>query len=49
MKFTAIVAAVLSMAVFTIAAPIEDKRAQNHGMCVKGENGEVTQLAQGCT
>lgn len=46
MKFTTIVATVLSMAAFAVAAPIaQDVSArQNHGMCVKGTPGGVTQL-----
>ncbi|KAF2660648.1 hypothetical protein K491DRAFT_711551 [Lophiostoma macrostomum CBS 122681] len=49
MKFTTVVAAFLSMAAFGIAAPTpiaEDvvERA-NHGMCVSGSAGEVTQIA----
>ncbi|USP73274.1 hypothetical protein yc1106_00548 [Curvularia clavata] len=47
MKFS-IVATILSMAAFAVAAPIanEDISArQNHGMCVKSdETGTVTQI-----
>ncbi|KAH7394171.1 hypothetical protein DE146DRAFT_757649 [Phaeosphaeria sp. MPI-PUGE-AT-0046c] len=47
MKFTTIVATVLSMAAFAIAAPVstaEIDARQNHGMCVKSEGGQVTQI-----
>lgn len=67
MKFTAAIAAILSMAVVTFAAPVavaeaegesepelhpflsftNNNKAQNHGMCVTGSNGEVTQI-EGC-
>ncbi|KAF1839600.1 hypothetical protein BDW02DRAFT_593486 [Decorospora gaudefroyi] len=46
MKFT-IIATVLSMAAFAIAAPIageEIAARQNHGMCVKGSPGKVEQI-----
>ncbi|KAF2252579.1 hypothetical protein BU26DRAFT_562313 [Trematosphaeria pertusa] len=50
MKFTTVVAAVLSMAAFGIAAPVAAPAAedvavrQNHGMCVSGSGGTVTQI-----
>ncbi|KAF2007740.1 hypothetical protein P154DRAFT_516553 [Amniculicola lignicola CBS 123094] len=54
MKFTAVVAALLSMAAIGFAAPTpvaEDVAArQNHGMCVKGSpGGQVTQIEGGCS
>ncbi|KAF2011740.1 hypothetical protein BU24DRAFT_466419 [Aaosphaeria arxii CBS 175.79] len=48
MKFTAIIAAVVSMAAFAIAAPVpavdEVAARQDHGMCVKGVAGQITQI-----
>ncbi|KAF2444229.1 hypothetical protein P171DRAFT_485689 [Karstenula rhodostoma CBS 690.94] len=46
MKFTAVIAAVLSMAVVTIAAPVAvaEAEAQNHGMCVSSDGTTVTQI-----
>ncbi|KAF2259996.1 hypothetical protein CC78DRAFT_585381 [Lojkania enalia] len=50
MKFTTVVAAILSMAAFAIAAPVAAPAAeevaarQNHGMCVSGQPGGVTQI-----
>ncbi|KAF2685528.1 hypothetical protein K458DRAFT_387492 [Lentithecium fluviatile CBS 122367] len=49
MKFTAVVAAVLSMAAFAIAAPIDVDARQvaasgNHGMCVKATAGNLEQI-----
>ncbi|EUC49727.1 hypothetical protein COCMIDRAFT_83943 [Bipolaris oryzae ATCC 44560] len=46
MKF-AIVATIISMAAFAVAAPIASEQVaarQNHGMCVKSDNGEITQI-----
>ncbi|KAF1956769.1 hypothetical protein CC80DRAFT_412819 [Byssothecium circinans] len=49
MKFTTVVATILSMAAFAFAAPIEKAtRAAdngNHGMCVKGTGGTIEQIA----
>ncbi|KAF2025049.1 hypothetical protein EK21DRAFT_77352 [Setomelanomma holmii] len=53
MKFTTVVAVVLSMAAFAVAAPIpansmtEIDVRQNHGMCVKATGGTVEQIT-GC-
>ncbi|KAH8727269.1 hypothetical protein GQ44DRAFT_770696 [Phaeosphaeriaceae sp. PMI808] len=46
MKFTTVIATILSMAAFAIAAPVstEINARQNHGMCVKSDNGQVTQI-----
>ncbi|KAF2641434.1 hypothetical protein P280DRAFT_517636 [Massarina eburnea CBS 473.64] len=50
MKFSTIVATIVSMAVFAVAAPIDMEAREavadngNHGMCVKGAGGEVTQI-----
>ncbi|KAF2278489.1 uncharacterized protein EI97DRAFT_456876 [Westerdykella ornata] len=48
MKFTTVVAAILSMAAIAIAAPTpvaEDVQArQNHGMCVKANQGQIEQI-----
>ncbi|PSN62695.1 hypothetical protein BS50DRAFT_127276 [Corynespora cassiicola Philippines] len=46
MKFTTVVATILSMAAFAIAAPVAEEVAsrQNHGMCVKGTPGNVEQI-----
>ncbi|KAF2174738.1 hypothetical protein K469DRAFT_613425 [Zopfia rhizophila CBS 207.26] len=49
MKFTTVVAAILSMAAFAIAAPVaEDVAArQNHGMCVSSTDGTPVEIV-GC-
>ncbi|KAF2814175.1 uncharacterized protein BDZ99DRAFT_516785 [Mytilinidion resinicola] len=51
MKFTTIIAAVLSLATFAVAAPVpatDDVAArQNHGMCVTSDGTTVTQI-EGC-
>ncbi|KAF2743671.1 hypothetical protein M011DRAFT_480614 [Sporormia fimetaria CBS 119925] len=52
MKFTTMVATLLSMAALGMAAPTpvpEDVQArQNHGMCVKSDAGVITQI-EGCS
>ncbi|CAN9085675.1 unnamed protein product [Alternaria alternata] len=50
MKFTTIIATVVSMAAFAIAAPVANEAVavrQNHGMCVKGTTAGVEQI-EGC-
>ncbi|KAF9731599.1 hypothetical protein PMIN03_003062 [Paraphaeosphaeria minitans] len=46
MKLTAVIAAILSMAVATIAAPVAvaEAEAQNHGMCVSSDGTTVSQI-----
>ncbi|KAG9192656.1 hypothetical protein G6011_11390 [Alternaria panax] len=50
MKFATIVATIVSMAAFAIAAPVANEAVaarQNHGMCVKGTTTGVEQI-EGC-
>ncbi|KAF7681403.1 hypothetical protein GT037_000379 [Alternaria burnsii] len=50
MKFTTIIATIVSMAAFAIAAPVANEAVavrQNHGMCVKGTTAGVEQI-EGC-
>jgi len=51
MQFTIIIAAVLSLATFAVAAPVpvtEDvSTRQNHGMCVTSDGNTITQI-EGC-
>ncbi|OCK99641.1 uncharacterized protein K441DRAFT_536963 [Cenococcum geophilum 1.58] len=50
MKFTAVIATILSLAVFASAAPISEPAAddiaerQNHGMCVKSDGTDITEI-----
>lgn len=47
MKYTTVVAAILSMAAFAVAAPVANEAVaarQNHGMCVKSTAGQVEQI-----
>jgi len=50
MKFTAVIATILSLAVFASAAPITQPAAddiaerQNHGMCVTSDGTTITKI-----
>ncbi|OCK82416.1 hypothetical protein K432DRAFT_402901 [Lepidopterella palustris CBS 459.81] len=50
MKFTSVVAVVLSLATFALAAPISAPAAgdiserQNHGMCVSSDGTTITKI-----
>lgn len=50
MKFTAVIATILSLAVFASAAPISEPAAddiaerQNHGMCVTSDGTTTTKI-----
>ncbi|KAF1843794.1 uncharacterized protein K460DRAFT_408117 [Cucurbitaria berberidis CBS 394.84] len=43
MKFTTIIATILSMAAFTIAAPVanDEVARANHGVCFKSTEGQM--------
>ncbi|OCL06131.1 hypothetical protein AOQ84DRAFT_378922 [Glonium stellatum] len=50
MKFTAVIATILSLAMFASAAPISEPATgdiaerQNHGMCVSSDGTSVTKI-----